>query len=101
MFDDYCYLWKLNVNISKTKVVIFGERKIENMVFRLSDKIVQVVDRYKNLGVLFSNSRSFLNCRNRIVEQAKKAMYLLFCRINNFHLPVDLQLKLFDHTVVL
>ena len=27
-------------------------------------------------------------------------MYLLFCRINNLKLPVDLQLKLFDHTVL-
>ena len=27
-------------------------------------------------------------------------MYLLFTRINNLHLPIDLQLKLFDHTVV-
>ena len=27
-------------------------------------------------------------------------MYLLFSRINNFYLPSDLQLKLFDHTVL-
>ena len=27
-------------------------------------------------------------------------MYLLFTRINNLHLPIDLQFKLFDHTVV-
>ena len=27
-------------------------------------------------------------------------MHLLFYRINNIHLPLDLQLKLFDHTVV-
>ena len=27
-------------------------------------------------------------------------MHLLFCRINNLTLPIDLQLKLFDHTVV-
>ena len=34
------------------------------------------------------------------VEQAKKAMYLLFFRINNLNLPIDLQLNLFDHTVL-
>ena len=35
-----------------------------------------------------------------IAEQAKKAMYLLFMRINNLNLPLDLQLKLFDQTVM-
>ena len=26
-FNEYCQEWKLNVNIDKTKVVIFGARK--------------------------------------------------------------------------
>ena len=48
----------------------------------------------------FHKSRSFVNERIHIAEQAKKAMYLLFCRINNLHLPIDLQLKLFDQTTM-
>ena len=32
--------------------------------------------------------------------QAKKAMILLFTRINNLDIPTDLQLKLFDNTIV-
>ena len=31
-----------------------------------------------------------LTARKHIIEQAKKAMYLLFCRINNLNLPIDL-----------
>ena len=58
------------------------------------------MDKYKYLGVFFSQSGSFLNARKHIVQQAKKAMILLFTRINNLHLPLDLQLKLFDHTVL-
>ena len=27
-FQEYCTLWKLNVNISKTKIVIFGRGKL-------------------------------------------------------------------------
>ena len=53
---------------------------------------------YKYLGIFFSQSRSFLNAQksDHIAEQAKKkkkkkAMDLLFCRINNLHLPIDLQ----------
>ena len=36
----------------------------------------------------------------RILLRAKKAMHLLFVRINNLNLPIDLQLKLFDNTVL-
>ena len=35
-----------------------------------------------------------------VAEQARKALFLLYSRINNLNLPVDLQLKLFDHTVL-
>lgn len=99
-FNNYCNIWKLKVNITKTKVVIFGARKTDSFKFTLGDQILEITDRYKYLGIFFSQSRSFLNARKHIAEQAKKAMYLLFCRINNLHLPVDLQIILFDHTVL-
>ena len=59
-----------------------------------------VTDKYKYLGVIFSKSGSFLNMRKHIIEQANKAMYLLFFRANNLDLPIDLQIKLFDNTVL-
>ena len=99
-FNEYCQEWKLNVNIDKTKVVIFGARKTSSFDFTLGDQKIEITDKYKYLGVYFSQSRSFLNARKHIVEQSKKAMHLLFCRIYNLNLPIDLQLKLFDHTVV-
>ena len=58
------------------------------------------IDSYKYLGVLFTQSCSFLRARKHIVQQAKKAMFLLFTRINSLVIPVDLQLKLSNHTVV-
>ena len=99
-FNEYCQTWKLSVNLDKTKVVIFGARKTDHFHFKLGTQAVEITDKYKYLGVYFSQSRSFLNARKHTVEQAKKAMYLLFCRTNNLNLPVDLQLKLFDHTVL-
>ena len=99
-FDAYCKSWKLNGNIDKTKVVIFGARKTDSFHFKLGDDIVEITDKYKYFGVYFSQTRSFLTARKHIIEQAKKAVYLLFCRINNLNLPIDLQLKLFDLTVL-
>ena len=99
-FYDYCERWKLKINMNKTKVVIFGARKTDSYRFTLGNDEVEISDRYKYLGIFFSKSRSFLNARKHIAEQAKKAMHLLFCRINNLHLPIDLQLLLFDQTIM-
>ena len=37
--------------------------------------------------------------RQYLTEQAKKAMHLLYTRVYNLDLLIDLQLKLFDHTI--
>lgn len=34
------------------------------------------------------------------VEQAKKAMHLLYKRIRNLHIPIDLQIQFFDQTIL-
>ena len=38
--------------------------------------------------------------RKNASEQARKVMYLLFMKANNLDLPINLQLKLFDNTVL-
>ena len=48
----------------------------------------------------FSENRSFYKARKHNVDQAKKAMHLLYKRIRNLNLPLDLQLHLFDHTIL-
>ena len=35
-FQEYCTLWKLNMNISKTKIVIFGRGKLKIKITLLS-----------------------------------------------------------------
>ena len=99
-FHDYCIAWKLKVNIKKTKIVIFGTRTPSEYQFSLGGEVVEITEKYKYLGVYFSQSRSFLNARKHFLEQSKKAMHLLFSRIRNLNLPVDLQIKLFDYTIL-
>ena len=99
-FYDYCQMWKLNINFNKTEIGIFNCRNIDKFEFKIEYHIIKITDEYKNLGVVFSKSGSFLNARKHLVEQSKKAMHLLFIRANNLDLPLDLQLKLFDNTVL-
>ena len=99
-FYEYCREWKLTVNLSKSKVVIFGSKNVRDFQFYLGEQEIEIVDRYKYLGVIFQNNGSFKATRNHLIEQAKKAMHLLYSRIHNLDLPIDLQLKLFDHTIL-
>ena len=61
---------------------------------------IESVTDYQYLGVVMSNNGSFLNARKNVYEKANKAMHLLYKRINNLNLPLDLQLKLFDSTIL-
>ena len=99
-FHEYCTMWNLKVNLTKTNVVIFNSRTNKNMTFTLGGQNIAINDTYKYLGIIFSKSGSFLNARKHIVEQANKAMHLLFVRSNNLDLPFDLQIKLFDNTIL-
>ena len=85
-FHKYCTVWKLKVNIEKTKILIFGARKTTQCLFCLGSDVIEITNKYKYLGDYFSQWHSFLNARKHIVGQSKKAMHLLFCRIKNLNL---------------
>ena len=79
---------------------MFGTNRPNRYSFKIGELHIETVTKYKYLGVFFSSSGSFLNAKVHLVEQAKKAMHLLYKRIFNLDLPIDLQLQLFDHTIV-
>ena len=90
-------MWRLSINYLKTKVMIFGFRNVNNFSFRLDGNILAITDCFKYLGV---QARAFYKARKHSYDQARKAMHLLLKRIRTFNLLLDLQLKVFDHTVV-
>lgn len=100
IFHTYCSNWHLNVNVNKTKIIIFGARQLSRFNFKLGDQPIEITDKYHYLGVTLSSSGSFLKARKHAAEQASKAMHLLFTRVNNADIPIDLVIKLFDHTVL-
>ncbi|MCG8075583.1 MAG: reverse transcriptase family protein [Candidatus Thiodiazotropha taylori] len=71
-FAEYCQKWKLTINIEKTKIVIFGTRRKSRLNFKIGEDTIEITNSYKYLGVLFSQSGSFLGARKHVVQQAKK-----------------------------
>ena len=62
--------------------------------------MIAITNNYKYLGLLFTSNGSFLSARKQLAEQAKRAMHSVLAQSRALNLPLDLQLKLFDHTVV-
>ena len=99
VFENYCKIWGLIVNLSKTKIVFFSRRKsrIETKIF---EKSLEVQDFYTYLGVVFNYNCSFKMAKQTISEQTQKLLFMLYRKLRNIHLPVDLQLKLFDTLIL-
>ena len=99
-FAEYCKK-HLKINISKTKIMIFGGNvRSNNKVFTLNGDPVEIVKEFKYLGVVFTQNGRFNRNIKQISDLAGKAMHLLRKRTINLNLPIDCQLKLFDQTVV-
>ena len=99
-FYEYCKLWKLQINFNKTKIMVFGMRNTDNLHFKIGENDISICKEFKYLGVTFSQSRSFYKSIKLNVEKAKRALHLLYKRINNLHIPIDLQVQLFNHTIL-
>ena len=97
----YCSDWKLKVNIVKTKVMIFEKRKRkQKFLFMYDDTELEIVDTFKYLGVVFAKTGKFSACKQLLVDQARKAMYSVLRRACSLQLPLEVQLHLFQATVV-
>ena len=99
-FSSYCKTWKLTINNNKTKLLVFGHRGRRNCNIYLNETLLEMVEAYKYLGVMFSKTRSFERTKKHVVEQARKALFSLYQNIRNLDLPIDCQVKLFDNTVL-
>ena len=72
LFNDYCRAWKLKINHSKSKVVIFGARNESHFKFYIGELLNETTDHYKYLGVYFSKSGSFLYAKKTSWNKQKK-----------------------------
>ena len=99
--NQYCKEWKLKVNGSKTKVMIFSKRPaINKPVFEYDNAQLDIVDEFKYLGVVFQRNGNFHKCKVHLKEQATKASFALLSKGRRLQLPVDIMMEMFDKTVL-
>ena len=99
--NEYCENWKLTINFSKTKIIVFRPSgRIPNCKFYVGKHEIEIVLNYKYLGITISSNGSFTIGVNELVKKAQKAWYGLRSRINfeNWNNPKIL-LKLVDSMI--
>lgn len=99
-FHVYCSQWKLNVNVEKTKILVFSKGPKPKNIFYYNNNVVEIVSEFKYLGIVFFRSGSFCKAKKHLVEQAQKSMYSIIRKIRLFNLPIEQQFNLFDKVVV-
>ena len=91
VFETYCDKWKLTVNITKTKVLVFsGGKTSTNLKFHYKGEELEVVNEYKYLGIFLSRTGSFLKAKRHIADQATNALFSLLRKIRTLDLPIDM-----------
>ena len=80
----YCDTWKLNINNSKTKIVIFARRRLPDYRFRLIEEI-EIVPNYKYLGVMFSRAGSFLATKRLLLAKQIVQFFVFGRKPKNYY----------------
>ena len=85
--NSYCNRWKLKINITKTKVMVFskGKRKVSQL------------EKYKYLGVILSYNGNLKHAAEHMYNKGLKAVFSLKSKILDFEFSsIKLKLKLFS-----
>ena len=80
-------------------MIFSGGLYSKNYNFYFKNVKLDLVSEYKYLGIYLSKSGSFLNCKKHLAEQANRALFSLLKKTRILHLPIDIQIELFNKTI--
>ena len=97
----YCDLWKLKLNASKCKVVIFSRGKVRVYPeFKIGDEILEVVSDFLYLGIRLNYNNKMGVTQKDLFDRASRAMFSLLKKCKMKNLPIDVILDLFDKMIM-
>ena len=95
----YCQMWKLEVNVDKTKVMIFHKKK-KREVLSFNGNVLEIVDSFRYLGVEFSRTGNFAKGKKYAFDKAQRALFSLLKMSRKKNLPTDVLLDLYRKMVI-
>ena len=100
--NTWCTRWGLNVNPNKTKVVQFkpqGKSK-SNFPFRCGDNKIEVVSKYKYLGLWFCDNIDLKYMAEQVAVSAHRALGIVIAKSKEMGgMPYECFNKLYDGLV--
>ena len=98
--SDYCRRWKIKINPTKSKVVVFSRGKIRKIPqFTLNESELEVTFEFNYLGINFSYNNNFKRAVTKRMQHGNKALFALMARITTLDLPLDIESHLFNHMI--
>ena len=96
--SEYCVKWGLEVNVAKTKIVVFRKRGIlkRNEHWVYNNELLETVDHFNYLGITFNYTGNFKINIETIYGKGVKAMNSLISNINKYKTNPKIALQLFD-----
>ena len=99
---EYCNRWKLTINISKTKVIVFRNGGVlpQEMNFYYNGEVLEIVSEFTYLGIVFTPGGSFSGTQSTLAGQAQKAIFKMNKYLHKFtYISPKHKLDLFDKLV--
>ena len=97
----YCDRWKLKLNPSKCKVIIFSRGKVRiHPYFVIGNEILEVVSDFLYLGIRLNYNNIMKVAQKDIYDRASRAMFSLLKKGKQKNLPVDVMIDMFDKMIV-
>ena len=103
--ETYTKKWKLQVNLKKSKILIFGTQSKRRLFLSskwyFGDKQLECVDEYTYLGLTFHYTGNFKIAIASLYNKALRAYYCLMDKLSNVeNIPIKTLLKLFSSVVI-
>jgi len=100
ILNHYCEDWCLNVNTSKTKILVFNKAgRHYRFNFKFNNVPLESVNEYKYLGIHFCASGSFSYAQEQLYKKGLKAYFKLTKDFLSMHPSVKTSMHVFDHTI--
>ena len=79
ILQNYCQRWKLTVNTSKTKIVVFkkGGRVPGDLNFTFNWENIEIVKQFSYLGIVYTSGGSCHQTQKTLSGQALKAIFAM------------------------
>ena len=97
---EYCVMYNLTVNTSKTKIIIFSRGMVRKYPsFQYGSDSIEVVSEYVYLGVKMAYNNKFSKAMKKQLDQGRRSQFSMLIKAMKLDLPIDIQSKMFENVV--